>query len=74
MTGNVLCFMGVLKIQLLDPLQNYLIKYNPGTSGMLLTNGLKLLATANYDYFSMILPNVVSNIVDDITNQNVFLQ
>ena len=58
----VVCYL-VLKIELLDPLQSYLIKYNPGTSGVLLTNRLKLLATANYDSFSLILPNIVSQIL-----------
>ena len=66
------CYL-VLKIAFLDQLQRYLIEYNPGTSSVLLTNRLKLLATAYYDSFSMILQNVVSNIVYDIANQNVFL-
>ena len=42
----VICYL-VLKIACLDQLQSYLLEYNPDTSGVLLTNKLKLLATEN---------------------------
>ena len=58
----VICYL-VLKIAFFYQLESYLIEYNPGTSGVLLTNGLKLLATANYDSFSLMLPSGVSQIL-----------